>query len=350
MTGQRPLAAADYQDEDDPARQAAEARDEAIALLISAGWQRLSDALDVATIASLLAAGGWLAVRTMVSRADIAEAMRPATAALVTLQNEVAGDVTAGEVAEADADLIALPTMPYRPPPAVGFLPASPVFDAIDPAVTAGQAAARDAFIQRLADSVETVIDQDIRQGMTGGLDATEIAETIVDTLGLTPRQAAAIENYRVLLENGSPAALNRVLRDRRFDSTVQRAIDGDVLTDAQIDKMVARYTERSIAYRARVIARQEALAAANAGRAAAWAQYADRRGLKASDVLRFWQTAADERVCPVCSAIPLMNADGVPFGGQYATPEGPVAMPPQPHTGCRCTERFQIAEGARPG
>ena len=155
------------------------------------------------------------------------------------------------------------------------------MFDPIDPAVTAAQAEARDEFVQQLANSVEAVIDQDIRQGITGGLNATEIAEVIQDTLGLTARQAMAVENFRVLLQNGSPAALNRALRDRRFDPTIQRAIDGDVLTDAQIDKMVARYTERSIAHRARTIARQEALTAANAGRAAAWQQFAGRRGSK---------------------------------------------------------------------
>ena len=66
--------------------------------------------------------------------------------------------------------------------------------------------------------------------------------------------------------------------------------------------------------------------------------------------MIRFWQTAADERVCPICSAIPLMNADGVPMGASYASPAGPVKMPPDPHTNCRCTERFALATGARPG
>jgi hypothetical protein len=203
------------------------------------------------------------------------------------------------------------------------------------------------AWLRRMADTIEAVIDQDIRQGLTNGMTTDEIARVIKATIGLTPKQAAAVENYRRLLEAGDQAALDRVLRDARFDRSVRSGnLDAD-----KIDRMVTRYAERFQAHRAKTIARTESLRATNAGRAAAWAQYADRKGLGGDAVLRYWQTAHDERVCPICSAIPLMNPSGVPMDEPYNTPVGPLMMPPEPHPNCRCTERFALAtEGNFPG
>jgi Phage Mu protein F like protein len=406
MTGANPLAASDYQDPDDTARKAAEAAAAALAALIAAGWRTITDNMDVAAIAALLSAGGWLAVRGLVTRDKLTEAMRPVTTALVNLQDNVAAAAMADEVAAAaqtvpsalfpppapmglltyqpaaltpEATPVATPAPLYpgqeplhpttgvvtpRPLPVPEGMPTSGVmrppaaaltpmegqgviplgFDPIDPALVTGQQRAAATFIDRVAATIEAVIDQDIRHGLTNGMGADEIAQVIKQTIGLTPRQAAAVQNFRRLLENGDAAALDRVLRDRRFDASVQRAIDGGTLDPAQIDRMVERYAERYVAHRAKVIANTETLRAANAGRRAAWEQFADRRGLDDSDVLRFWQTATDERVCPVCSAIPGMNPDGVPLDGMYATPIGPLMMPPDPHPSCRCGERFALA------
>lgn len=398
MAGANPLAAGDYQDPNDTARCAAEAAAAAIAALLAAGWRTIADNLDVAAIAAMLAAGGWLAVRGLVTRPQLAETMRPVTTALINLQDNVAVAAMADEVAAAarpvppvlfpppaPAGLLTVQPPTFQPPtipalspvppqgvfpapsPAAGTVPATtqastavlegvprvplpgviPVgFDPIDPALISGQQRTASAFIDRLATTVEAVIDQDIRAGLSDGMTADEIARVIKATIGLTPRQAQAVANFRRLLENGDAAALDRVLRDRRFDASVQRAIDGGTLDPAKIDRMVERYQERYIAHRARTIANTETLRAANAGRAAAWRQFADRKGLDDADVLRFWQTAGDERECPVCRAIPLLNADGVPLDDMYATPIGPEDAPPI-HANCRCTERFAVREGA---
>jgi hypothetical protein len=362
VTGANPLAAGDYQDPNDTARCAAEAAVAVIAALLAAGWRTIAGHLDEASIAAMLSAGGWLAVRGLVTRAHLAETMRPVTTALINLQDDVAAAAMAREVAAAARVVppaLSLPPAPaglltFQPPtvPALSPLPPPSVialgFDPIDPALIQGQQRATSAFIDRLATTVEAVIDQDIRAGLSNGMGADEIARVIKATIGLTPRQAQAVANFRRLLENGDAAALDRVLRDRRFDASVQRAIDGGTLDPAKIDRMVERYQEKYIAYRARVIARTGTLRAANDGRRAAWAQYADRVGLADGDVLRWWTLAADERVCPVCRAIPVLNPNGVPLGKFYATPVGPVTGPPEPHPSCRCGERFEIREGAR--
>lgn len=379
MAGQNPLTASDYQSPDDIARVFAEGADTSISGSIDDGWDNLRDGLDVAAIAALLAMGGWIGVRRLISLEQITEAMRPTTTALVHLQNKVGAAAMADEVSAVVP--AARPSVPFLPAqtttqaplypttgtviprplivpgglPASGFMRPPPsviplTYDPIAPAQVAQQQAGQSAWLKRVADTVEAVIDQDIRQGMTNGMTADEIARTIKATIGLTPRQAAAVENFRRLLENGDAAALDRVLRDRRFDASVRRAIEGGKLDEDKIDRMVARYAERYQAHRAQVIARTETLRATNAGRAAAWAQFADRKGLDQSAIRKWWQTAHDERVCIICSAIPLMNPDGVPMGEFYATPDGPMMMPPEPHPSCRCSERFAITADAARG
>lgn len=352
MAGRNPLSASDYQDPFDIARVTAEAGDASIAASLNDSFNNLQDDIDVALIAAALAAGGWLAVRRIFTLEKITEAFRPTTTALVNLQNEVGATVMGGEVTAAQA---------ARPPvsglPGLVGTQAQDIattmsgqrlltYDPIAPGTVAEQRQVQSTWLKRMADTVEAVIDQDIRQGLTNGMTAEDIARVIKATIGLTPRQAAAVENFRRLLENGGAGALDRVLRDRRFDASVQRLIDGGTVDQDKIDRMVQRYAEKYQAHRAMVIARTESLRATNAGKRAAWAQYSDRTG---SDVLRWWLTAADERVCPVCSAIPLMNPDGVPLGEMYDTPDGPMMMPPEPHANCRCTERFAV-ERTEPG
>jgi hypothetical protein len=362
--GINPLAASDYQPLDDLARNLAEAADAGFANSIDDGFDNLRDGLDIAAIAALLAAGGWLAVRRLITVEHLTEAMRPATTALVGLQNKVAAATMADEVAAAAR---VVPPALLPPPAPAGFLtyqprPVAPAFtplatqgvipmgfDPIDPALVQGQQRTASTFIQRLTATIEAVIDQDIRGGLADGMGADEIARVIKATIGLTPRQAQAVANFRRLLEQGDPAALDRVLRDRRFDASVQRAIDGGTLDPEKIDRMVQRYTEKYQAHRAMVIARTETLRAANEGRRAAWSQFADRVGLDDADIVRKWQVATDERVCPVCRAIPYLNPDGVALDAMYATPHGPEESPPI-HPSCRCTERFAVREGATRG
>ena len=85
--------------------------------------------------------------------------------------------------------------------------------------------------------------------------------------LGLNSQQTQAVMNYRSHLERRSSQALKRQLRDKRFDSSVRRSINGTrVLTPAQIDRMVLRYTERSLIARAKMIAITETTRAIHEG------------------------------------------------------------------------------------
>ncbi len=145
---------------------------------------------------------------------------------------------------------------------------------------------------QRLA-TREALVD-----GIRRGLNPRDTARAFRDSIGLTARQQQAVQNFRRLLEQGSSEALNRQLRDRRFDPTVRAAVRGDrVLSTAQIDRMVGRYRERMLKYRSEVIARTEALRAVHEGTEQAFLQAMDDGVIERDTIVRTWHTARDSRV-----------------------------------------------------
>ncbi len=207
--------------------------------------------------------------------------------------------------------------------------------------------------------------------GMTRGQNPLTVAREIKQAVGLTKTQQAAVARFRKELEtfhtrrsakawnlgakvskvhslqvmkindDGSPkdGIEERRLRDYRFDGQLQRAMDKKKpLTKAQIDKMVAGYRRKYLKYRSEMIARTEALRAANFGQQEAWRQAVTANKVSEALLRRRWIVAKDERLCLVCRAVPGMNpALGVKFGEPFATPVGPIALPPL-HPSCRCT------------
>jgi len=137
-----------------------------------------------------------------------------------------------------------------------------------------------------------------LTQGVQEGINPREMAVRFRHAIGLTEKQAAAVQHYRILLENTSKSALSRTLRDRRFDRSVQRAIRTRTpLTKTQIDRMVAAYQRRYINFRAVTIARTEALRAVHQGAEEMYQQAIDEGQLAPESLLQTWVTARDERV-----------------------------------------------------
>jgi hypothetical protein len=132
-------------------------------------------------------------------------------------------------------------------------------------------------------------------QGTAEGRPPAQMARDIRETVGLTQWQAAQVQRYRRQLETLDISALRRELRDRRYDGTVQRAVrDGRPLTEAQVDRMVAAYHRRFMAYRAMTVARTEGIRATNLGNiAAARAWLAENPGMT---VVKTWVATKDER------------------------------------------------------
>lgn len=171
-------------------------------------------------------------------------------------------------------------------------------FDQVNERAVQFMREARFRYIDDFSAEQRVVVRQAMVDGIERGLNPVAQARNFRDSIGLTERQLGAVQNYRRALEGGSRDALTRMLRDHRFDSTVERAIaDGRRLTPAQVDRMVERYSQRYLAYRAKTIARTEALRAVHAASDEAMQQMIDAGLATAQQVERTWITAGDERV-----------------------------------------------------
>jgi hypothetical protein len=111
------------------------------------------------------------------------------------------------------------------------------------------------------ADSIKSILVESAKAGSS----PQEIARRVRQNIGLTAYQTFMVDNYRDELERLDPAALQRQLRDKRFDGIIEKATaDGGTLTTKQIDAAVDAYHRKFLAYRAMTIARTEGVGAAN--------------------------------------------------------------------------------------
>lgn len=215
------------------------------------------------------------------------------------------------------------------------------VYDPVTAALTRAQA--QKSFIAQIQDAAEMVARQTLVNGLRQGLSAEELAKNLEQVISLSPRQSVAVANYRRLLEQGSKQALDRALRDKRFDDIVANAIArGDALREGQIDLMVERYAKKSVQQRAAMIARTESINAATGGIRDAYVQAVKSGRLLDGEVRRHWQLVLDERLCPICASIPILNPNGVGVFEPYLSARGPV-MTTGIHPNCRCSERYSV-------
>lgn len=181
-----------------------------------------------------------------------------------------------------------------------------------------------------------------LRDGIRRGLNPRDQARNFRSSIGLTARQTQAVNNFRRLLDENSSEALTRQLRDRRFDSTVRRAIGaGEPLSTDQVDRMTDRYRERFLRYRSEVIARTEALRAVHAGSEEMYEQAFDQGLVDPQNVVRTWNTATDGRVRDHHTT---MNGQerrpGEPFvsgNGNALRHPGDIEAPAEETIQCRC-------------
>lgn len=148
-------------------------------------------------------------------------------------------------------------------------------------------------LVAEITEEQRLTIQMALRDATERGINPRVAAKELVGSIGLSSRQQAAVMNYRRLLENNSSEALNRALRDPRFDAAVARG----GLSRKQIDTMVDAYRNNYIRYRTENIARTEMLAAANQGVEDAYQQAIESGALDQHEWVREWWTARDERV-----------------------------------------------------
>ncbi|MCY4318372.1 MAG: phage minor head protein [Alphaproteobacteria bacterium] len=238
-----------------------------------------------------------------------------------------------------DADPDALPVAP------AGAAAVVIDFDAVNDFAIARHAANRLERVREWTDDQRTIAQRTIAEGIEEGTNPRAQARRFRASTGLTARQHAAVANYRRLLmraHEGDLESMTRALRDRRFDASVRRsARTGQPLTRAQIARMVERYQDRYIKYRAEVVARTEALGAVNAGSYDAQRLAVQEGVVERDAITREWVAARDDRVRDTHVEVNGQRV-GVdePFivGGAQMMFPGDPSGPAREVVSCRCT------------
>lgn len=200
-------------------------------------------------------------------------------------------------------------------------------FDPSNPQAAALMRNAQLQFVQQFSTGQRDATRVALANAYQRGAGTVEAAQAFKDSIGLTRSQLEAVENYRLLLENGSADALSRDLRDRRYDPSVTRAVeDGDMLESSQIDRMVDRYRDNMLSYRAENIARTEGLGVVGQARQEALDQLVDQAGFEPDSVQRTWRATLDKRTRDSHAA---MDGQSVGMNKPFVTPGGEELMYP---------------------
>lgn len=215
-------------------------------------------------------------------------------------------------------------------------------FDITNPKVTEYLETYRPQQIKYITDESRKAIAQVLKDGYRQGIPPQKIARQIRDSIGLTPSQAQAVNNFRLQLEGRDNMGLTPVNR-RRIDAIARRRsarqLKTGYMTQKEIDEMVEKYRKSMINRRALNIARTESFQAVGQGRLALWKQ-AQSQGLLPPETRKKPITAADERVRQTHTSAARMNAKGVPISQPYKTPFGDMMSAPYAgQVNCRCTD-----------
>lgn len=204
-------------------------------------------------------------------------------------------------------------------------------------------------FLQDFNEGQKQAVRTALSQSLQSGDSYASAARAMRDSIGLTETQTKAVNNYRTLLTNSSSEALQRQLRDKRFDSTVTNAIErGDILSGDQVDRMVDSYTNRMLAFRADTIASTESHRVLSLARREAWNQIVDELGVDENEFTRTWNATEDKRTRDTHAAMDGQTVQGFdpfqsPSGAVLNYPGDPEA-PPEETIRCRCVETYELS------
>ena len=165
--------------------------------------------------------------------------------------------------------------------------------------------------------AVRRIIFNSIRDGVA----PRDAAKLIKQTLGLSTRQALAVDRLRA-------------------------GLVGDGVSVSRVDRQVKTYSERLLKDRALNVARTETMLAANRGQQLLWSE-AQNAGIVGQDFRQRWLVTPDDRLCSRCAP---MSGKSVQLGylfreterGVLPSKRTPVAgasvQSPPLHPRCRCT------------
>lgn len=288
--------------------------------------ERLSDRVDVDAIADLLRQGRAQAAIDTVDVALLAAGFEP----IAVTASDAA--IAAGKAAaSAMGDIPGLAGIHFS-------------FGQTNPSTIAALQTYEFGLVRELTATARASVAQAVRAGVTEGRNPRDTARDVKSAIGLTDRQTQAVANFRRALENSPNDALDRALRDKRYDPSIARAIrEQSSIAPDKIDAMVERYQARYLKYRSEVIARTESIRAVNRGNVDAWRQAIAGGKVPAASVTKRWIYTSDSRTRHAHRTIPILNPDDPGIDGKFKSELGPIAYPGDPEATaanviqCRC-------------
>jgi hypothetical protein len=167
-------------------------------------------------------------------------------------------------------------------------------------------------LVRGISDRARMQIRDQIEEGFVSGVPVRTTARAIRNGIGLDPRLAQAVRSRAEAL-----------------------AIAGTAEDVAE--RLVERYADGLLSYRAETIARTETINASNQGVMDSWKQ-AEREELLPKGMKKRWIAAlGSARTCPICEE--LGESDPIPIDEDfYSTVLGASIARPAAHVSCRCT------------
>lgn len=241
-------------------------------------------------------------------------------------------------------------------------------FGVLNPLVVEAARSLDTRAIEGLKASVRETVRQAAIRGIEEGVGPRTVARRIRDAVGLVPRQEAAVANFRRQLLEGDRAALSRMLGrgqirqpdgsiirraahaggqglGRRDLALLERTLGREPPTPEQVERMVAAYRKRLVAWNVETNARTVALDAQKRGQRLAWEDVVARGVVARDDLVRTWVAVGgphgDGRNRPEHLAL-----HGTRVGFDELFPNGEME-PGESTYNCRCLARVMLAAGA---
>jgi hypothetical protein len=212
--------------------------------------------------------------------------------------------------------------------------PSPAVMEALD------RIASRD--VAPIIEGTEEGLRDVLRSGLRRGLHHTAIAREAQFAIGLSSYDISLIETFELQLRGDPTTALQRALRDRRFDSTVRKAADAVTeLTDPQVATMREAYAARLHRWRAETYSQTTVLNSLREGQLSTWRTIADEQGISRGRLFKFWICTMDGRERQTHHD---MHERGVPVDEPWIVPGvGPVMTPGDNEYNCRCAQVVRL-------
>jgi hypothetical protein len=215
-------------------------------------------------------------------------------------------------------------------------------FDYLNPNVITAVRNLETSTLETLSTDTRAVVKQAAEVALQEGVGLKALGRRIRDAVGLAPAHEQYVRNYEDELRGGDPAALDRKLRDKRFDGATRKAIDGEGLSEAQITARVDAYRRKWVDHNANTIARTTTLQSYKAGQELTWKQ-ARENGVVPSNarLMKMWVQV--QRPTKREAHIPL-NGETVPIDQPYSNGE---MVPGESTFNCACVSRITVEKSA---